>query len=136
MAKKSPPKGAFSLTDAGRYSWEDNDCSVRSLAAALDITYEEAHANLKKAGRKDHDGCTAKVVTKALEVSLEGPKFIHTQDKRLRPTYAQWVKDHNEGTYIVFVTGHFFAVKDGMQLDMHPTLYRPRSRLYGYWRVA
>lgn len=126
MASKIPA-GAFSVHNAGRFSWERNDCSVRAVALALKMPYAEAHARLKAAGRPDGKGCYASAVTIAT-----GIKYIRAP----RITAAQFMREHPNGIYIVFVTGHFFALINGQQLDMGEALYRPRQRLWGYWEVA
>jgi len=137
-ARKAPPEGRFSLSDAGRFSWERNDCSVRAMAEATGRTYEQCHAALKDAGREDLGGCRAAVLTQAL-----GLPFVTTgreaqargfQDSR--PTAAKFIREHLQGVYIVFVTGHFFALVNGVQLDMGVGLYKPRSRCWGYWKVS
>lgn len=130
--RKSPPKGAFSVNDAGRYTWERSDCAVRAVALAKGWTYAQAHAALKAAGRKDRSGTYGRTVSKVLNAHMV-PSVSGTAD---RETYAQWLKAHRRGVFVVFVTGHFFAVVNGQQLDMGPSLYRPRQRVHGHWEIT
>lgn len=132
MTTKAPPKGAFSPINVGGFSWEKDDCAVLALSVACGMPYPSAHALLKAHGRKDRDGTYGKTVSAALGLPYISARPLGS---RLRPTYAQWLEAHREGTYVVFVTGHFFAVVDGVQHDSHQSLYRPRTRVYGYWRI-
>jgi len=136
--RKSPPEGRFSQTDAGRFSWERNDCSVRAMAAATGRSYESCHVALKDAGRENLGGCRAAVLTQAM-----GLPFVTTgreaQSRAFpdtRPTAAKFIREHATGIYIVFVTGHFFALVNGVQLDMGEGLYKPRSRCWGFWQIS
>jgi hypothetical protein len=52
-----------------------------------------------------------------------------------RPTAARFIRENPQGRFIVFVTGHFFALVDGVHVDAHASLYRPRARLWGYWQI-
>lgn len=137
MPRKQPPTGAFSVSDAGRYSWEHNDCAVRAMADATGKPYAECHALLKAAGRKDRSGTYEATVTKALGVPFTrtGRRAWGYRAKDTRPTAAKLMRELPKGNYIVFVTGHFFALVDGVHLDMADSLYRPRSRVHGYWEV-
>jgi hypothetical protein len=136
--RKAPPEGRFSLTDAGRFSWERNDCSVRSMSAATGRSYDACHKALKDAGREDLGGCRAAVLSQAL-----GLPFVSTGREAqargfpdTRPTAAKFIREHPTGIYIVFVTGHFFALVSGLQLDMGVGLYKPRRRCWGCWKVS
>lgn len=137
-ARTAPPEGRFSLTDAGRFNWERNDCSVRAMAAATGRTYEQSHAALKVAGRENLRGCRAAVLTQALGLPFEttGIEAKARGFPDTRPTAAKFVREHTTGIYIVFVTGHFFALVNGVQLDMGVGLYKPRSRCWGFWKVS
>ncbi len=137
-APKAPPEGRFSLSDAGRFYWERNDCSVRAMAEATGRSYEECHAALKKAGREDLAGCRAAVLSQALGLPFEttGREAQARGFRDTRPTAAQFIREHLQGVYIVFVTGHFFALVNGVQLDMGVGLYKPRSRCWGFWTVS
>jgi hypothetical protein len=136
--RKAPPEGRFSLTDAGRYSWERNDCSVRSMAVATGRSYEDCHAALKAAGRQDLAGCRAAVLSQALGLPFQitGREAQGRGCPDTRPTAARFIREHASGIYIVFVTGHFFAVVNGVQMDMGVGLYKPRSRCWGFWAVS
>ena len=139
MKTKNPPPGAFSLSDAGRFTWERRDCAVRAMTVATGRTYADCHAALKAAGRVDGKGARWDTLEKALGrpfVSYIGLQRRWRGDQELRPTAAALLRSLPKGRHIVFVTGHFFAVVDGVQVDIHPSLYRPRSRVWGYWTLA
>jgi hypothetical protein len=137
-APKAPPEGRFSLTDAGRFSWERNDCSVRAMAAATGRSYDACHATLKDAGREDLGGCRAAVLSQALALPFvtTGREAQARGFPDTRPTAAKFIRENPTGTYIVFVTGHFFALVNGVQLDMGMGLYKPRRRCWGYWKIS
>ena len=45
----------LSISDGGKgenFSSENKDCTVRTLVHFLDVTYEEAHKQLQRSGRK------------------------------------------------------------------------------------
>lgn len=137
-APKAPPARLFALQPmpAGREAFhETNDCSVKALVWALGLPYAEAHGRLRAAGRVNRLGCTSKV----MEAALGGPKWVSAgpwwQKDRL-PTMAQWMATHRTGTHIVFYTGHFTVVRDGVQLDCGYSLYKPRARVLGHWTIA
>lgn len=138
MSRTNPPTGAFAQSDAGSPSWEDNDCAVRAMVSATGRRYEECHALLKAAGRKDRKATAGRVLGAAL-----GLHFVRTgyragviSYKDSRPTFAQLSRKLGKGIYIVFVTDHFLALVDGVHVDQCPSLYKPRARCHGYWKVA
>ena len=129
--RRKPPRGAFSAVNlADRFPWENRDCAVVSLSAACGVPYEEAHALLKAHGRADASATYGKTISAALGIRYQsmsrGPR---------RPTAARFIRENPTGTFIVFVTGHFFALVDGVHVDADPSLYRPRARLWGYWPI-
>lgn len=120
------PVNAGVMTAAG----EDNDCTVRALSNATGSTYEYAHAHLKRFGRENKVGM--KIVPlynayKAAGLDLHGVYGTtrtalvladNTEDSAAKPgiTLAKLLPTL-KGSYIVIVTGHAFAVKDGKITD-------------------
>lgn len=128
-ATRQPPAGAFTKTDAGRDPAEKADCAVRALAIASGMPYAEAHALLKAAGRGDRCATYGRTVSKAVGRPMALASTYHAD----RPTFAQWLREHPKGRFMVFVTGHYFAVIDGVQWDMNPKMYSPRTSVHGHW---
>ncbi len=134
-APKAPPVGRFSVADLPGRTREKNDCSVRAMATATGRPYAECYAALEAAGRLKGRGVTLHVLGAALGLPFVSAPRVPGRT-RLRVTYAQWLEAHPKGTYIVFVTGHFAAVIDGVQYDLASSLYKPRARMWGHWEVA
>lgn len=114
---------------------ESKDCTVRALANALELPYDEVHAEMKAAGRKNNEGaynhqftpvymkhgfkpvCVFGTTNGAMwslkYLKQNGIETIHKAGitiGRLLPYLA-------EGRYIVEVKGHVFAVVDGEVID-------------------
>lgn len=55
--KQTDPSEVFNRLHAdSRAQGEDNDCTVKAISVVTGVSYEEAHAALKAAGRKDGRG--------------------------------------------------------------------------------
>ena len=112
---------------------ETNDCTVRALASASKMPYEDAHILLNKHGRKNHIGASFRSMMNAyLEAGFE-LKSVHGTTQN-----AKWVARHTnmfacegitlakilpklgKGSYILNVTGHAVAVVDGNLIDTFP----------------
>ena len=109
----------FQVSDGGKGEIaERHDCTVRAVALIAAISYKEAHAILKKAGRKN--GHTFKFIS---WVAGYGPiadrlKVFYTASAHnTHLTINQFVKTNPKGRYIVRTKGHVFAVIDGMIHD-------------------
>lgn len=77
--------------DASKALNETNDCVVRALSVATDISYPAMHEYLGTYGRKPRDGMSAFVYHAALKslgyklTKLEGPEYKY---------YRTWVEGH------------------------------------------
>ena len=121
---KSIAKGATNTN-------ETKDCTVRALANATGMPYKDAHALLKKAGRKDKEGARLPVVLNAFEELDIKPVYIssNTKDGRYLCRYYDWtkpnqgmslgkaVKTFTKGKYIALVNCHVVALVDGNLID-------------------
>jgi hypothetical protein len=109
---------------------EKNDCTVRALANAGDIAYEDAHTLLKKHGRKNHCGAFFVTMLKAYNEagfklqSVNGTTGAARQSARIANvlssegiTLAKILPKLHTGSYIVNITGHAVAVVDGKLID-------------------
>ena len=120
------------LAQAARDENENNDCTVKAVAAATGAPYKEVHAILKKLGRKTGRGTSLYNMRSALlELGFEYGKvtpleMIATYKKSTKVTN---VTTHHPdrfprsafatGTWILFTTGytHTLCVKDGANHD-------------------
>lgn len=89
---------------------ECRDCAVRATSVALGIPYHEAHARLKELGRKNRRGC--KFWKMAPQLGLELREDLSCM------TLAKALPDMASGRFVVRISGHVFAVIDGVVIDM------------------
>ena len=131
---------------------EKNDCSVRALANAFNVTYDVAHlfaaTELERKARKGLKSMFQKLDLLG-EVTFElfsNTLFPETKtyklDGKLKPrnpdythkpvqfTVKTFCSKFNKGTYIVLVNKHALCVKDGIVID------NPDMRFTGYRRVV
>ena len=119
----------FKCTDGGRtaegFKHERKDCTVRAIAAACDVPYSVAHAEMERRGRVNGKGFGFYQSVK------NNPVFC---GKRLVPVY-DW-NDHNhkciclctarkrfpKGRYIIRKAKHAFALIDGSRPPRVTTL--------------
>lgn len=119
------------VTKGASFDGEKNDCTVRALANAKDIPYEEAHFTLHKYGRRDRRGAIVSVSHKAY--TMQGFTCIGIYGRTLRAramgfvgsdtprnrgiTLGKLLPKLSEGRYIVMITGHALAVINGQVID-------------------
>lgn len=115
--------------------FESNDCTVRALANAANMPYDEAHQKFAEVGRMPHCGARqtqfSKVYlesgfslvgvfgttksSKAAQINLlnfvdEVPFFVGT-------TLKNFLKKNQDGSFIAIMDGHAFAIVDGDLVD-------------------
>lgn len=114
-----------------RMRGEAKDCTVRALACAKGISYDEAHAHMKAHGRVDRRGVQARPLYDAYAAAgFELTGIYGTTNKaRFMQYWFPNVKWHrgtslkkllpslSKGRYIVGMRGHVFAVVDGVVMD-------------------
>lgn len=110
---------------------ENKDCTVRALANASDLSYEECHSIFEMYGRKRKFGCKIAIFDKVYQqcgfelVDVFGTtdaakhyrfyKNIHDISKGI--TLGKVVDVLHEGSYIVLIRGHALAIVDGEVID-------------------
>ena len=136
---------------------ENNDCFVRALAAATDQDYDAAHEVVKKVfNRKAKKGTkNAEIVSKMQKAEKDGlrvgktdyrvnvlGKYRITNTYKLYGEYIQrkktvksFIQDNPKGNYIVTVSKHAFALKDGKLIDNKGEEFRPTRKVDGAYRV-
>ncbi len=112
---------------------ETNDCAVIALAHVAGISYAEAHAMFKLAGRKNREGTTNRVIRDAC-LAQGAIKRFHYWSKparicdgdyaswwrrgsNLSPTLAKFLQQNPVGRFLVVKPGHAFAILDGVVYD-------------------
>jgi len=122
-----------SLADASAAKGETNDCTVRALAAAGNVSYDEAHAALAKHGRPHRKGPKAEAfrplpddgwyvgcpafqnACKELGVGFE---FLPHRDYSAKTMItAERDPALKSGNYVAYVRGHVAAIVDGTVID-------------------
>lgn len=136
---------------------ERNDCSVRAFAGLLDTKYEPAHSFVEdRFCRKAKHGVLA--MPEICKQMAEGDEtyFIDgvnfkvkslteediTNEYKLKgevilrkKTVKSFVESHQSGSYLVFVSGHVFAVKDGTIIDNASDEYKPTRKVLAAVKV-
>jgi hypothetical protein len=131
----SAPSYAWVKTDAGRSESQrprqKNDCTVRALASARGLTYDEAYDELKQAGRKCGRGFAIQVWLNAQPWALKLPFPAVKGERRMNP--VTFVAQFPLGNFICRSSKHVFAVIDGKVLD--EVKIRGDRCIYTAWRV-
>ena len=115
---------------------ETKDCVVYATASAFDISYDEAHQVAKRAfGREDRKGVRTISIMKGVERLTESKESIngktireflahpkkvyrlHGKDIARRNRVSTFIKEHNQGTYLIVTGYHALTVKDGEMID-------------------
>jgi hypothetical protein len=131
---------------------EKNDCAVRAIANAFNVTYDTAHMfAATKLERKARKGVKAMFAKLDLLGSVTFDLFSNTLfpetrtyklDGTLKPintdythkdvsyTVKTFCTKYNKGTYIVLVNKHALTIKDGIVVD------NPNYKFTGYRRVV
>ena len=151
-------KNGYDVTIGSTYAKnEKNDCAVRALANAFNITYDTAHMfAADKFKRKTKKGVKGMFITLSklgfatfdlfqdslfpetrtygihpLARSKSG-KVVNTNytHKEVSHTVKTFCEQYNKGTYIVIVRKHTLTIKDGIVID------NPNYRFEGYRRIV
>lgn len=112
---------------------ETNDCTVRALTAAANISYESAHALMAKHGRKFGKGTYHETQVKAYAEAggelraifgtTKGAKYRANETKQLSVphqkgiTLATLLSEIPKGRFVCIMRGHAFAIVDKQLAD-------------------
>lgn len=125
----------FVYHDGGRTSSGfkgKNDCAIRAMAIACDISYCEARNILKESSRdgKMGSGAISKGVYKEdLESALSQFGFKRKRAPKFEGRKARY-QDIPKGRVVVRMARHFAAVVDGVLYD---TFDSSEKMVYSYW---
>jgi len=146
-------KNGYSVTNGSLLAkGEKNDCSVRAVANAFNVTYDVAHEFCSnELGRKAKRGLKGmystlnalgsvtfdlfsdtlfpetKTYKLAGKLKPRNPDYTH---KPVQFTVKTFCAKFNKGTYIVLVNKHALVVKDGIVVD------NPDMQFTGYRRTV
>lgn len=93
------------------------DCTVRALAKALNLSWDEAHYILSETSREMADMPHSNSVISAV---LRQNGFFRYVISNICPdcyTVREFCEDHPRGTYVLGTGTHVIAVKDGDYYD-------------------
>lgn len=141
MSVVEPDRAPYALSyrflscDAGRAesrrSRQKNDCTVRALALARNLPYDEAYDILKAAGRQCSRGFQFPDWLNSQPWATKMP-FPAVKGRR-RMNLDAFTKAYPSGVFICRVAKHVFVVRDGVVLD---TLENSPDRcIYTAWRI-
>lgn len=130
----------FKATDAGRSESkrprQKNDCTVRSIALACRMSYDDAYDLLARtAGRKASKRINFRQWVR--EHGVPGLQFDHVTfppvkgEPRMR--LGRFCEDYPDGIWIVATAKHVFTVIDGVVHDEEPE--REGRCIYCAWQV-
>lgn len=131
----------FVQTDAGRSKSrrprQDNDCTVRALALAVEVPYDVAYDELARRGRKSHDRFrwpSRAKDDKVFGVQLRWiPLPAVKGQPRMTPEAFCRSEEFRYGTWILKMARHVATVRDGVLHDIYPNGGRC---VYGVWEVC
>jgi len=126
----------FINTDAGRAESkrpkQQNDCTVRAVALAFKLPYDEAYELMAKAGRKSWQGIHFRSWADQ-HPHLKRKSFPAVKGQsRMNP--AKFCSEFKIGHWIAQTAKHVFAVIDGVVLDTSSP--RPNRCIYAAWEVT
>lgn len=107
------------------------DSTVRALVNATGAPYAIAEATLAAGGRKRGCRFNMRAYLRAHPVAL-GYRFERVTFRRSR--VASFIEDHPQGVFVLRVTRHVFALRDGVVIDR--TAPRPAKIVTNAWKVS
>ena len=130
---------------------EKNDCSVRAIATAVGVEYNDAHVYmnkvLKRVNRKGAQNMVGNIMraSKANPIQeIAGKKFeyeyvqrahlknvykLYGEEVARKKTVKSFMDTFRKGTYLVFVSNHIFTVTDGVLIDNAREEFRPTRKV-------
>ena len=115
---------------------ESKDCVVYAMASSFDLPYDEAHQVVKeKFNREDKKGVMSwNIYSKMKDMadtqeSINGKVIreivsrptktyhLHGKDIQRKNRVSTFIKEHNQGTYLILTSNHALTIKDGEMID-------------------
>ena len=116
-------------------NWYVNDSSVRALAKALDMSWDNAYDVLCETGKKLYNVPTSKQV---MEEALTHNGFVFatygkTGKNTKRPSVKQFIEDNDTTNkiYVLNLADYFVCAIDGHIYDVSDSCLK--SSVYSYW---
>jgi hypothetical protein len=115
------------------FNREKLDCTVHAIAIAAQMPYSAAHRELELAGRKPRKGFSTAKFIEFKQNRIANYAVLNVPLFAIRPTWDNVKHLTREGRYLVRVTGHVFAVIDGVIHDGVPS--GGRCRVKGIFKL-
>lgn len=114
--------------------WNRDDSSIRAICAATDLNWETTFSELSKIALKYHDMLNSKNVINEFCIlhNFEYETYGKPAPGTKRPNIEQFVNEHKEGTYILYLRNYFVCIKDGCQFN---TVEMKNDSVYSYWKM-
>lgn len=113
-------------------NWYINDSSVRAVAKALNLTWEDAYDKLSKAGKEIYNIPSSKqAIDKVLENEYNFITLGKPKKGESRPTVSNFAKQNNKGYYVLNLADYYIAIVDGEVYDVSEKCLE--SSVYSYW---
>lgn len=145
--KKSLDSRFNQLQDEAQRMEENNDCSVKAVAAVTGASYYDAHHAMRLQGRERGKGCSVGAILRAVEemgfdvIPVGIDSFIKKYPKphcnalkgvtthHMDRFNKVWADGH---TYLIFTAAHVAAVIDGVNVDWSRG---NAKRVQSVWRI-
>lgn len=134
---------------------ENNDCVVRAIASSFDITYDESHKFCKDILKREYRKGVMMFVTKMEKFYNNGGK-ISDKSAKLIGKYSQlyynvkvkgvikkraltvgkFIKENQEGSFLVTTNGHAFTIKNGVVMGNIGDAQKTKKVLQSIWRIV
>lgn len=108
------------------------DCTVRSLAIFLGLSYDESFQILKKAGRQDGKGFDINSFICGFE--HEKYEFWLEDFSRENCTVERFIRENPKGEFMVSLAEHVFNIIDGKIHDIEWKDSYPESLVMERWK--
>jgi len=115
---------------AERPTWDKSDCSVRAVAVACGITYEQSSVLFAAFGRSLKQGTSIEISRQVHEAKLK----MYRIDACEMPL-SHFALLYDTGSYVVHKKGHAFAVVEGVVHDWDSTT-KPSTQVIRAWRIT
>lgn len=106
---------------------EDNDCSVKSIAIALDICYAESWYACRKAGRKYREGMKLDEIFRAIKSKNKDIVELDFQGDIIK-----FMQYYPTGSFIFDIGKHIMTYKDGV---LHDNVFNWVGPLYHVYHI-
>tara|TARA_R110002050_G_scaffold258876_4_gene398219 strand:+ start:2119 stop:2622 length:504 start_codon:yes stop_codon:yes gene_type:complete len=137
---------------------EKNDCVVRSIASAADVTYKVAHDFCSKVfGRETKKGVNGMLMATAMLKAQDDGFTVGTKEFDVygltkkevcnkyklkgeeiwrKKTIKSFVQSHPVGTFLVMVANHALCIKDGELLDWESNKFQPTRKVVSAYKLT